>query len=1059
MVSTSGITRDLEAMRDVGIGRAYIGHIYDRREGDPSAVGDVKFNSPEWWQALQWAVKEADRCGIDIGFFNSPGWSQSGAPWIKPEESMRYLGHSEIVVSGGKTVDAQLPVPPIHTFPTYGGSDPQRGGPDFTAANFQDVRVVAYKIPEAESPTSFTLSGDVADIQNLSDGSDATVAGLAPNKPTTLTLEISSGNAVQNITVKPVQSSFTFTGIVEASDDGTSYTRIASHTEERGHQGPKNTDAIVIPFGETRARFLRVSLQFNRGLPPGETFKVAELSASNRALLAHYARKQLAETSPHIIIPTDAYTWPSQPAPAIGSTVQAAQVLDITDKMDATGRLRWDAPEGEWRVLRMGMIPIGTMNHPASEESRGLEIDKMSTTAVATLFNGMVGEFLRRTPAADRTALKYVIADSYETGPQNWTDGLIATFEKRYGYSPVRYLPVMTGQIVDSPEISNRFLWDLRNLICESVATEYVGGFRDIANKHGLKLWLENYGHWGFISEFLKFGSQADEVGGEIWESSDPNSNVECRAAASSAHIYGKTDVYAEAFTSGRTFKQSPASLKPWLDWTFGAGINHIILHVYIHQADERKPGIIQWFGTGFNRHNTWFAQSKSFLDYIRRGAVMLKAGKPVADVAYYIGEHSPSMSAPRDPGLPDGYDFDDVNSDVLVNAAKVVDGKIVLSDGLGYSVLVLPKDTQMRPEVAEAISNLVKAGAIVVGPKPGKSPSLQNFPQSDAMLKAIAEELWGNVDGSTVKSRQVGKGWIYDGVSLEEIFAKHGVQPDFVVSHQTKLRGGVAGSGRLGVNEHGGVLFKHRQTPDADIYFVSNTSTQSAVVDPSFRVSGKKPTLWNAVTSRVTEPSGWQEAAGRTTVPLELEPSESIYVVFAKGANTPGAGTAKSDQKTSSVLAALDSNWTVQFNGFGAPASIAFPTLTDWSKHSDPNIRHYSGTAIYKTTFQMDKETSGRVILDLGNVSIIATVSVNGKEVGTLWCNPWEIEIGEFLKPGENQLEIKVTNTWNNRLVGDSEKPEADRQTYVSQPYVIDKDNPLLSSGLLGPVQVRVEH
>lgn len=477
------------------------------------------------------------------------------------------------------------------------------------------------------------------------------------------------------------------------------------HVEQRGHQGPRNKDPILVPFPETKTKHLRVTLSASHDVT------IAGLSLSRRAVLANYVRKQLGETDPSVRPAWNAYVWENQASPAAGSAVVSSTAIDLSDKMSADGKLTWDAPPGRWVVMRTGMVPIGTQCAPASPQSRGLEVDKMSKEHVRSLFDGMVGEFLRRTPPEDRKALKYVIADSYETGPQNWTDGLVEKFQQRFGYSPVRFLPCLTGRVIDSPDVSTRFLWDWRRLIAESIATEYVGGLREISNQHKLTLWLEDYGHWGFPSEFLLYGSMSDQVGGEFWENNDPIGDVECRAAASCSHIYGRTDAYAEAFTSNRSFEQSPASIKQWCDWAYGAGINHHVLHVYIHQPDERKPGIIAWFGTAFNRHNTWFEQSKGFIDYTRRNTVLLKTGLPVIGVAYYIGENAPSMQGPCDPLLPDGYDFDYINSDVLIHRAKVVDGRISVPNGPSYAVLVLPNQTVMRPEVADAIRRLVREG------------------------------------------------------------------------------------------------------------------------------------------------------------------------------------------------------------------------------------------------------------------------------------------------------------------------------------------------------------
>lgn len=1061
-ISTEGITRDLEAMARVGIGRAYIGHIHDRRSVADTPVGDVPFMSEAWWQALQWAVREAGRCGIEIGFFNAPGWSQSGGFWVEPAQSMRYLGHSETVVVGGGPVDVVLPVPRIDTYPNSGGHRPVRHGPNFTAEDFQDVRVVAFRVPEeAGGPAPAALhsfSGETSEGLRLLDGDEATFAALPVERETSLTLRLTGDRGttrtVQTALLRPLDDSFHVTCVAEESDDGKTFRPLAEWREERGHQGPKRLEEIAVPLGKVTGEYVRLTLRL-RGGAPDRTIRIAEVALTGEARLAGHVRKQLGETSPHPLVPTDAYIWPAQAAPVAGTAVRPEEVIDLTGRMEAGGRLRWDAPPGRWTILRTGMIPIGTQCAPCSPEARGLEIDKMNRAHASTIFEGMVGEFLRRTPPEERKALRYVIADSYETGPQNWTDGLVEKFTKRFGYSPVRFLPVMTGRVVDSPEVSDRFLWDLRRFIVESVATEYVGGLREIANRHGLRLWLENYGHWGFLSEFLLYGSQTDEVGGEFWESSDPVGNVECRAAASAAHVYGMTDVYAEAFTSGRNFKQSPATLKRWCDWAFGTGINHLILHVYIHQPREEKPGIIEWFGTAFNRHNTWFDRSGPFIDYMRRGAVMLKAGRPVADVAYYIGEDAPSMQGPRDPELPAGYDFDSINSDALIRLARGENGRLVLPGGASYAVLVLPRRREMRPEVAEAVRRLVREGVVVVGPRPERSPSLQGWPESDARVKSVADEVWGEVDGERVKERAFGKGWVHDGMTLTEVFERHCIAPDVDLGSSAPLRAAVAGTGRLGVHGTGGLLFKHRSSEAAEIYFLANTSDTVADLAPSFRQSGRRPWLWNAVSGQI-RPAAYTRAEGRTVVPLRLEPSESVYVVFGEPAEAESAGSAPSNTPVRETMARLDGPWTVLFDGPDGRAQVVFDELTDWTKHPDKAVRYFSGTAVYERKFVLEKKPEGRLLLDLGGVGVLATVRVNGRVAGTLWTNPWEIDVTKLVREGENDLRIEVTNTWNNRLVAESEKLLESGRIWVSRAYHYDRNNPLLTSGLLGPVTLK---
>jgi hypothetical protein len=1053
-ISKSGITKDLEAMARVGIGRAYIGHIFDHNVPTDTPVGDVKFMSEVWWEAVQWAVKEADRCGVEIGFFNSPGWSQSGAPWVKPAQSMRYLASSETVVSGGQKIDMTLPVPQINTFPSIDGSKPVKAGVAFTAADFQDVRVIAFRQPLTEADDSLMKRAKISapgikECENLFDDSSDSVV-KTDNKFLDINIQFDKTEKVQSLWLVTADVSYTLECTIECSVDGVKYRRIAGHSEERGHQGPKRKDPILVPFPQTESKFFRIKLKSSKPI------SVSSMALSSRAVVANYVRKQLGETSPSTKPPWNCYIWESQGDAGAGTAVKSSEVIDLSKHMNSEGKLVWDAPEGQWVVLRTGMIPIGTMCAPASPESAGLEVDKMNREHVRSLFDGMVGEFLRRTPAPDRKALKYVIADSYETGPQNCTDGFIEKFEKRYGYSPSRYLPVLTGRLVDTPDISNRFLWDWRRLVAESIAYDYVGGLREICAENKLILWLENYGHWGFPSEFLLYGSQTDQVGGEFWEIGNPLGNVECRAASSCANIYGKNDVYAEAFTSGRNFTQSPADLKHWTDWVYGAGVNHFILHVYIHQPDERKPGIIQWFGTEFNRHNTWFEQSKHFIDYMRRSTVMLKAGLPVIDVAYYIGENAPAMEGQREPGLPDGYDFDYINSDVLINTASVKDGRISIKNGPSYSVLVLPKQAEMRPEVVKAIQRLVKAGATVVGPKPSVSPSLQNYPESDKEVSTCANELWGKVDGNAVKQQTYGAGRVIDGLSLKEVFGITGLLPDAEVSGADNLICAAAGSGRIGIAKKGGIVFKHRAIADSDIYFLSNTSDRAVDIKALLRQSGRQPWLCDAIQGTVRKASAFTQKEGRISIPLKLDASESVFVVLSGKIASDASGAADSNTPARKELSVLSGPWTLRFNGQGAPESVILDKLIDLSAHTNAAIRNYAGTITYETGFNLPEEPAGdSIVLDLGGVGVIAEVEINGVNIGGIWTRPWEIDVRNAVRKGENRLCVRVANTWRNRLIADAALKPSERQSYVSQEYKSGGKTQLESSGIFGPVKV----
>ncbi|MCX6896548.1 MAG: glycosyl hydrolase, partial [Verrucomicrobia bacterium] len=620
---------------------------------------------------------------------------------------------------------------------------------------------------------------------------------------------------------------------------------------------------------------------------------------------------------------------------------------------------------------------------------------------------------------------------------------------------------MLTGRIIGSADQSERFLWDLRRLVAERVATDYVGGLRDECHGRGLGLWLENYGHWGFPGEFLKYGSESDRIGGEFWMPGGPWDTLgqigltECRAASSCANTYGKFPIVsAEAFTGGPIYRSSPATLKARGDWAFCQGVNHFVLHVYMHQPwADKVPGLNVWFGTEFNRNNTWFEQSKAWIDYLRRSSWLLQQGSRVADVAYFIGEDAPKMTGTRKPALPPGRDFDFINAEVIEKNLSVKNGLLMLPHGVNYRVLVLPEQTTMRPAVLRKIRDLMKAGATLVGPPPSRSPSLENFPKSDAEVRKLAREVWGELVVSALAGRaaappeggtpngehKFGKGRVIWGTSLEEIFASAGVPAD--------------------IEFHGAAdanfLFTHRATKTTDSYFVSNQKGSAEKADCVFRVAGRQPELWDAVTGEHRALPDWSVKDGRTVVPLEFAPSQSWFVVFQKPATPPAQREPNFPE--AKTIATLAGPWEVSFApGWGAPDNVTFDQLTDWTQRAEDGIKHFSGAATYRKTFELPdskaETKNSKLILDLGAAHDLATVRVNGKELATLWTAPWRVDFTSAVKSGVNTLEITVVNPWNNRLVGDAALPASERRTFLTS-MTVKSDVPLLPAGLLGPV------
>jgi hypothetical protein len=963
-ITKEGITKDLETMRRVGIGEGYIG-VISGQSSMPATDDAAKALSDEWWGFIEHAIREGGRLGVDIGLFNSPGWSQSGGPWVTPDKAMRYVALPETRLSGPQHFEGKLPAP---------------------EGDFQDIAVLAFPAPAGE-------------------GVRATETGRTP---TSVTFEMPEPFTARSVTVHPIKK-VNVMAEVQTSADGQQFTTVEKFAIDRHNLeinvGPVPLAPIVVSFPATTARYFRLTFS--------EACELGEIHLSPAARVESFAEKTMVKMFQDPLPPFDFYSWPAQPEPdSADLTVQPNAVINLSSQMTADGTLKWDVPAGEWIVLRTAMTPTGTKNSPSPPEATGLEVDKMNREALKTHFDAYVGNLLKRIPEAERTAWKHVVADSYEMGPQNWTDGFASDFQARYGYDPMPWLPVLTGRIVASADQSDRFLWDVRRMVADRVALDYVGGLRDLCNAAGLKMWLENYGHWGFPGEFLNYGGYCDEISGEFWVEGSLGS-IELRDAASAAHIYGKPVVWAEAFTGGPAFVNTPRDFKARGDWAFCEGINQFVLHVVIHQPwDDKKPGINAPWGTEFNRHNTWIDYATPWVEYLRRCSVMLQTGTPVADVAYFISEDAPKMAGIRRPELPAGYDFDYINADVIEDSLQVKDGRLVLPNGMSYRLLVLPESTTMRPALLKKVAQLVEEGGAVLGPKPERSPSLQGFPEADSEVKKLASELWDN-------------NRVMTGTDLNAALESLQTPADVVCPE--------------------GFLWKHRRDGDTstDIYFVSNQKAEERIETISFRVGDRKPALWWPDSGKI-EAVPFKVKKGRTVMSLHFDPAGSVFVVFRKNAKKPEKQQGKLQE-----VAELKGPWKVEFPG----SSATFDTLSSWSEQADPAIKYYSGTASYRTTFTLPKLGASSV-LDLGMLHEMAKVRVNGQEVGTLWKQPYRVDISAAVKAGENTLQVDVVNTWLNRLIGDAQPGVTTPETFATTKNW-KVETPLQPAGLLGPVKI----
>jgi hypothetical protein len=991
-ISKEGVVKDLQAMKRAGITRAYIGNIGK----EVPIYGDVKIFTPEWWDAVHTALKTATELGIEIGMFNSPGWSQSGGPWIKPEQSMRYLAATDTPVSGPQAY--------TYTVPAYSDS-------------MQLVKVIAYPAP---------------DVVPFSESRQMTI----DRGPAQLDMHLGDiPQTVQSLTFATRDYLMARAELQAKAADGTYRTLRTFEIDRTNYNntvGFLREAPVALSLPPTKSTDFRLVIDTPQVIY-GKVDATVTLSAAR--VVECWPEQSLAKMFQRPDPKWDSYMWSRHEwyTGIEGFAIPQDKVVDLTASLAKDGTLTWNVPEGNWVISCLEMKTTGVTNAPASPDATGLEVDKLSRKHAAAHFDAYMGEILRRIPAEDRQSLKVCVQDSYETGGQNWTDDMLERFKSTYGYDPMPWLPTLQGKVVGNEDLSTRFLWDLRRLIADGVSYEYVGGLTEICHRHGLTTWLENYGHWGFPGEFLQYGGQSDEIGGEFW--SDGNlGDIENRAASSCAHIYGKRRVWSESCTSGGpNYHRYPAEMKARIDRFFTEGINSTLLHVNIHQPyEDRNPGMSAWFGNDFNRKNTWFSQMDLFTSYLRRANYVLQQGTYVADVAYFIGEDAPKMTGITDPALPRGYSYDYINAEVLLTRATVKEGYLTLPDGMRYRLLVLPNQNTMRPEVLKKIAELVSNGMAVYGSAPCTSPSLADYPEADKEVSSLGSELFAN---STY-----GAGNVYSrGKDMQEVLDALGIAPDFSCAADLP------------------VLYIHHMLTDGEIYFLSNQSGERVGFDAGFRVpDGYAPEQWNPVTAEIRRLPAYSRNAASTSLHIELDANESAFIVFRKGGHA--ADMAKENYAAPVVVKEITSPWTVSFEAGkrGPKDAVTFTQLTDWAQSDDDSIRYFSGTAVYQTTFHIDELPQAKEFyIDLGRVMVMAKVTLNGQPLGGVWTPPYQVNATHILQAGDNRLEVTVVNNWQNRLIGDQRLPEDQRQTWtVVNPW--NAQSPLQSSGLLGPVSVK---
>ena len=535
---------------------------------------------------------------------------------------------------------------------------------------------------------------------------------------------------------------------------------------------------------------------------------------------------------------------------ADSAVIRQEDIVNLTSLMKPGGTLEWEAPEGSWTILRIGFTPTGRNNHPALAGGQGLECDKMSRRGLDAFWAGGIQPIIDRLGSLVGTSLTGSLIDSYEVGCGNWTAGFENEFQARRHYDLTPYLPAMAGYYVEGNDASERFLWDVRQTVGELMAENYFQYFAELCHKHGMRFLTEPY-EGPFNS--LEVGRWAEVPMGEFWVGRNLYSTT-AALAASIARINGTQVVGAESFTAGElegSHMNHPGLLKAQGDLMWTNGINRFILHTNAHQPWEVGPGFtLGHFGSNFNRHNTWWEQGRAWMDYNARSQFLLQQGEGVEDMLVFIGCSSPNMGTERPDIRQLGLDYDQIGLSDL-REMKVKDGLLQTPRGRAYKMLLLPQEERPTVALLQLLKGFAEAGAQIIGQRPdGCQPTLEGYPESDSTYNALVEELWGS---EKVKD-----------LSLEEAMKQTGLKPDFE---------GGRGDNRL--------RYIHRSTRQAEIYFVSNQQKEYRREKCTFRVEGRVPEKWNAVSGTMERVPAWTEKEGQTEINLAFEPEEAYFIVF----------------------------------------------------------------------------------------------------------------------------------------------------------------------------------
>ncbi|MBK1826574.1 glycosyl hydrolase [Haloferula rosea] len=1087
------LTTDLEAVSQAGIQGIQLFH--GRGRAWPGVQPQIQTLSPTWDGMISHVADETQRLGLKFTMQNCPGWAMSGGPWITPDKAMRHIIWSRTQVTGGKALTLNLP-------------QPQPSAEEWR--DYRDITVLAFPTPEGDTgeflhPTRIRSNRNQLAWNDLLAGKkEVSLKIPVQPEPIWVEFEFAEPTTIRSIELPPIENLMARRCFIPESrirvqamaDSG--WQDLVTHQVPYANwqdRQPEHPFGLAIPDAESRRYRLvfenrhSMALDFLR---LSSTARVHDWRAQ-----AGFALRKIHRSNP----------LTQDPA----SAVSRKSVLDISKHLDPKGRLTWQPPTGPWTILRFGHVNTGTKNKPAPPEATGFECDKLSAAGAEQHFAGYIGRISAEGGPADKGRLQGMLIDSWECYTQTWTPEMETEFVERRDYPLRSWLPALAGYVVDDHPTTERFLRDWRQTISDLLVENYFGRLAELARQRGMQLSFETA--IGDVSpgDILRYQSKADIPMCEIWQPNDPHwggyETKPIHPTVSAAHIYGKPRIAAEAFTDiVHDWSDHLFSFKHVADRNFALGINHLVFHTYTHNPLDKLPGTSFGgrIGSPFIRGQTWWKHMPLFTDYLSRCQHLLQQGQPVADVLWYLGDdldHRPRQDAP----FPDGYDFDYLNQDVLLNRLSVVDGKLQTPEGTRWEVIWLPEAQcrHLTPTTLKRLKQLIEEGTTVIGNAPLANPSLVGGKQADTEFTRLISAMW---NGNPTGNRPLGKGRLIWGEDLENSLTKLGIEPD------------LKGMRPLAWN--------HRRAEGTDIYFITADRVTPLDATLDFRASGI-PEFWDPLTHTTTPVTVFERQNGRTRIPVRLPAAGSTFVIFRPGESRPAFTRITRDNKTLADatdtsrtdvaepyphfglprstptqpwVAPADPEFEIIDGGTGllayqngdyqltkpdgsareiiieearvqpinSPWTLGFPRdwvnipdrtldkLTPWSSLKDPSARAFSGTATYRTKLEkLALSATQRAILDLGRVADIAEIIINGKHADTLWAPPFRTDITHLLKAGENHIEIKVTNTWHNRLSYDEALPRKERKSWtLSGPK---KDSPLKPAGLIGPAVIRI--